>query len=155
MSIQKYVSGVKTIYWNNKLVYDKLADLSNLNVFFNPDNLEKVKNQLGDKADKFSIDNFTATADSCSFTIAQAGQITLNVIEREEPKTIKIQSQAGIPGNFTLWIQLLPVDENSCKTRLTLHADLNMMMRSLLGKKLKKGIDQFADGLAKIPFGNI
>lgn len=155
MSIQKYVSQVKTINWSNEIVYSKLSDLNTLNKLFNPENIERAKAQLGDKAEKFNLEDFSADSDSCSFTVSPIGRISLRIIEREENKTIKIQSEEGIPMSFTLWIQLLPVNEYSSKTRLTLHADLNMMMKMMLGKKLSAGIDQFAEGLAQVPFGNL
>ena len=155
MSVQKYVSQVKDINWSKEMVYSKLSDLNTLGKLYNPENIERAKEQLGDKADKFNLEDFSADSDSCSFTVSPIGRISLRIIDREENKTIKIQSEEGIPGSFTLWIQLLPVNENSCKSRLTLHADMNMMMKMMLGKKLSKGIDQFADGLTRIPFGNL
>jgi hypothetical protein len=36
--------------------------------------------------------------------------------------------------------------------RLTLKADLNMMMKMMIGKKLEEGIDKFADMLAMLPY---
>ncbi|MEN8139059.1 MAG: SRPBCC family protein [Bacteroidota bacterium] len=155
MSLQKYVSNIKTINWSNAVVYDRLSNLETLNFLFNPENLERAKQQLGEKADKFNIEDFQADRDSCSFKIDPVGRVGMHIVNREEGKTIKVESEEGLPMSFTLWIQLLPVNEYSCKARLTIHTELNMMMKMMIGKKLKKGVDQIADGLTQIPFGTI
>ena len=36
--------------------------------------------------------------------------------------------------------------------RLTLKADLNMMMKMMIGSKLEKGLDKMADMLAGLPY---
>jgi len=155
MSTQKYVSQIKTVNWSNSIVYDRLSNLETLNFLFNPENLERAKQQLGKEADKFNVKDFTADKDSCSFTISPAGRIGLRIIERDELKTIKVSSDENTPMGFVFWIQILPVNDFSCKIRLTVHAELNMMMKMMVGKKLSKGIDQIADALIQIPFGNI
>ena len=154
MGLKKYESSVKTIPWSENAVFSVLSNFEVLNFFFSEENIDKMKSQLGDKASKFNIENFTADTDTCEFTVSPIGTIGLEIIERENPKLIKIKNFKG-PVSFTLWIQILPKGENECKMRLSLHAELNMMMQMMVGKKLDGGIDQFADGIAKIPFGNI
>jgi hypothetical protein len=41
------------------------------------------------------------------------------------------------------------VSEGDTRIRLVLHAELNMMRRMMLGKKLQSGLDQAVEGLAK------
>jgi len=154
MSLKKYESSIKTIPWNDSTVFSVLSNFEVLNFFFSEENIERMKSQLGDKASKFNIENFTATTDTCEFTVSPVGTIGLEIIERENPKLVKIKNFKG-PVSFTMWIQILPKGENECKMRLSLHAELNMMMQMMVGKKLDGGIDQFADGIAKIPYGNI
>lgn len=154
MAIQKYVSDVKTLNWSSDIVYDRLSNLEFLNSLFNPENLEQAKQQMGDKADKFNVEDFTADMDSCSFTISPVGKIGLRIVERQELKSLKISNDAG-PIDFTIWIQLLPVNEFSSKLRLTIHTELNMMMKMMVGKKLKEGVNQVAEGFTQIPFGNL
>ena len=70
--------------------------------------------------------------------------------ERIEPKHVKIiGDQGGVPIDFAFWIQLHEVDADDTRIRLVLHADLNMMMRMMIGGKIKKGLDQAVDGLAE------
>lgn len=155
MSVQKYVSDVQNINWNNTVVYDSLSNLEFLNVLMSPENMERVKAQLGDKADKFNIENFIADKDSCSFSISPVGTISFKIANREAPKAIKLISDQGSPIEFKLWIQILPVTDTTCKIRLTLHTELNMMMKMMVGSKLKKGINQVAQAFSQIPFGTI
>jgi hypothetical protein len=155
MATQKYVSDIKTVNWNNQIVYDKLSNLSFLNIMFGPENMERIKQQMGDKAPDMDIKNFIADRDTCSFDMPPIGKIAFHIEEREEPKTIKIVSDESIQFQFKLWIQLLPISNTQCKIRVTLHIELNMMMKMMIGKKLNKGINQITDGIAQIPFGMI
>ena len=155
MATQKYVSDIKTINWENSIVYHKLSNLEFLNIMFNPESLARVKQQMGDKAADMNIQNFVADKDSCSFDMPPIGNIKFHIEERIEPKTIKIASDASTQFQFRLWIQLLPKTSTQCKMRITLHTELNMMMKMMVGKKLEGGINQIADGIAQIPFGMI
>ena len=155
MAIQKYISDIKTINWNNQVVYEKLSDLSFLNLMYGPENIERVKQQMGDKAPKINIENFIADRDTCSFDLKPIGTIAFFIEDREEPKTIKIVSNDTSKFKFMLWIQLLPSGNSQCKMRITLHTELNMMMKMMIGKKMGDGLNQIADGIAKMPFGMI
>ena len=155
MATQKYVSDIKTVNWSNQIVYDKLSNLEFLNLMFSPESMERVKQQMGDKAPDMKIENFIADRDTCSFEISPIGKVAFHIAEREEPKTIKLISDAPTQFQFKLWIQLLPLNANQCKMRITLHIELNMMIKMMIGKKLDKGINQIADGIAQIPFGMI
>jgi len=57
-----------------------------------------------------------------------------------------------VPFSVNFWIQLLPLDEEICKIRLTLHADLSPMIKMMVNKHLEEGINRIADALTKIPF---
>jgi len=155
MSTQKYTSDVKILNWSNPIVYNSLSNLEFLNILFSPENMERVKEQMSDKADKIKIDEFSADKDSCSFKISPIGTISFRIVERDEPKLIKLISEDGSPVSFKFWIQILPLNESTCKIKLTLHTELNMMMKMMVGNKLEKGINQIADAFTKIPFGTI
>ncbi len=155
MAVQKYISDIKTINWSNQIVYDSLSNLEFLNILMSPENMKRVKQYLGDKADQFNVEEFTANRDSCSFKISPVGTIGFQIINREEPKAIKMGSSNESPIKFTMWVQILPIDETSCKIRLTIHTELDMMTKMMIGKKLKKGVNQIADAFTQIPFGTI
>ena len=155
MGVQKNTSDIKVVNWSNSIVYNSLANLEFLNTLLSPENIERAKQQMGDKAEKFNIDEFSADRDSCSFKVSPVGTISLRIVERDPLKLIKLVSEQGSPIAFKLWVQVLPINETSCKIRLTLHTELNMMMKMMVGKKLDQGINQIADAFTKIPFGMI
>ena len=97
-------------------------------------------------ADK--VEEWQASEDRCSFK-AKGFSVALRIEEKLENKHVKIVGDGGsIPLDFSFWIQLHQVSENDTRIRLVLHAELNMMMRMMLGKKLQSGLDQAVEGLA-------
>lgn len=97
-------------------------------------------------ADK--VEEWQATEDSCSFRV-KGFTVALRIIEKVEGKHIKIVGDGGtVPMDFAFWIQLHEVCEEDTRIRLVLHAELNMMMRMMIGNKLQKGLDQAVEGLA-------
>jgi len=134
----KFESGIKQIPYSQTAVYSRLSDLSNI---------EKIKDRLpADKVQDLSFDT-----DSVTVNVAPVGNITLRIIEREEPKCIKFETEQS-PMPFNLWIQLLPVTDNSCKMRLTIKADLNPFIKGMVAKPLKEGLEKIADMLAMVPY---
>ena len=76
------------------------------------------------------------------------GEIALRIIEREENKTIKFETEQS-PIQANMWIQVLPsTNDDGTKMKLTLKADLNPMVKMMVGSKISDGIDKFADMLA-------
>lgn len=131
-----YESDVKTISSGEEVVFGILSDLTNLNkIKDNPALQDKVKDLAFDK-------------DSCSFTVDMIGKVGFSIIEREPFKTIKFES-TGAPVAVNVWIQLKQVDENDTRMKLTLKADLPMMIKMMVDKKLKEGINVIADMIAQ------
>ena len=134
----KFESSIKQIPYSQEAVYAKLSDLSHL---------ESIKDRL--PADK--VKDLTFNADSLSFSVAPVGQISLSIIEREPCKCIKFEA-SNSPLPFNLWIQLLPVEENVCKMRITVGLELNPFMKSMVQKPLQEGIEKMAETLSQIPY---
>ena len=97
---------------------------------------------------KERVEEWEATEESCSFK-AKGFPVRLRMEERVAPKHVKIVGDGGVPMDFAFWIQLHSVSENDTRMRLVLHAELNMMMRMMIGSKLQDALDQVAEGLAK------
>ena len=94
------------------------------------------------------VEEWQATEDSCSFKV-KGMKVGLRIAERVENKHVKIVAdEGGIPIDFTFWIQLKQVDERDTRVRMVLHAELNMMMRMMIGSKIQSGLDQAVEGLA-------
>lgn len=92
------------------------------------------------------VDDWEATELTCSFK-AKGFTIRLLMDERVEPKHVKIIGD-GVPMDFAFWVQLHKVATNDTRLRLVLHAELNMMMKMMIGSKLQQALDQIADGIA-------
>ena len=76
----------------------------------------------------------------------------IKIIDRDPFKSIKVESSGGLPMSFTFWIQLLPIDSFQCKMRLTLHAEMSMMIKMMADSKLEEGIDKLADTLSALNY---
>jgi uncharacterized protein YqkB len=119
-------------------VFDKLSDLNNI---------ESVRDKLPqDKIKDLVFDN-----DSLSLSVSPVGTISLRIIERESPKCIKFETEKS-PIPFNMWIQLLPVDDTSCKMKLTIKAELNPFIKGMVSGPLQEGIEKVADALAKVKY---
>lgn len=97
-------------------------------------------------ADK--VEEWQADEDHCSFK-AKGFSVKLRMEEKVAPKHVKIVGDGGIPMDFAFWIQLHSVSESDTRMRLVLHAELNMMMKMMIGSKLQGALDQIAEGMAK------
>lgn len=95
------------------------------------------------------VEEWNATEDSCSFKV-KGFTVALKIVERVENKHIKItgDDKNGVPVDFSFWIQLHEVAENDTRIRMVLHAELNMMMRMMIGSKIQGGLDKAVEGLA-------
>lgn len=134
----KFESSIREIPHPQQRVYETLSDLSNL---------EKVRDRI--PADK--VKDFAFDSDSLSISVPPAGSVRLRIVDREEPKCVKFETeQSPVPFNF--WIQLLPVTDTSCKMKLTIKADLNPFIKGMVKKPLEEGIEKIADVLQAINY---
>ena len=109
---------------------------------------QQVPASLSDK-----IEYVRTTTDTCVFLVKNVGEMGLKIVERQEPTLIKMEGDGRVPFEIHLWIQLLNNGPYDTRMRITLEADMNMMLKMMLKGKLEKGINQLAEGLAKIPYG--
>ena len=96
------------------------------------------------------VEEWRADENSCSFKV-KGFNVALRIVERVENKHIKISGDdtaGSVPIDFSFWIQLHEVSENDTRMRLVLHAELNMMMRMMIGGKIQGGLDKAVEGLA-------
>ena len=134
----KFESSVKLIPYSQQAVYNNISDLRNL---------EKVRDRVPeDKVQDFSFDQ-----DTLSLNVAPVGELKLRICDREEPKCIKFETvQSPVP--FNVWVQILPVDENSSKMKVTVKAELNPFIKSMVEKPLQEGVEKIADALAMVHY---
>lgn len=160
MSMHKYESDIKHIPYSVETVHNVLSDLTNLNkltaLLDNADTLAKIEEQVGsDNAAKAraTLDSMKTTTDSAMFTAPMVGNVTLKIVEREEPKLVKYETK-GLPVSSCLWIQTIP-DGKGCKMKITAGADVNFLFKSMADKYLSPGVNRMADILASLPYDQI
>ena len=134
----KFESSIKPIPYPVENVYRNISDLSNL---------ERVRDRIPeDKINDFSFDEDTVT-----LNVQPVGELKLRICDREEPKCVKFETvQSPVP--FNVWIQVLPVDENSSKMKVTVKAELNPFIKSMVEKPLQDGVEKIADALAQVHY---
>ena len=126
------------IPYSQQRVNDMLSDLSHL---------ERVKDRIPqDKVKELKFDQ-----DSVSINVSPVGDIAFKIIEREEPKCIKLEATTS-PIPLTIWIQMLPTADEASKMKLTLRTDLNPFIKGMVQKPLQEGIEKIAEMLASINY---
>ena len=130
-------SSIRQIDYPQQAVYSLLSDLVNI---------DKVK----DRIPQDKIENLEFDHDSISVK-TQLGAVKLAIVNREPPKEIKFET-AESPLPFNFWIQILPVTETTSKMKLTIKADINPFMASMVKKPLQQGIEKIADALQMIKY---
>ena len=137
-SESKFESSVKQIPYPQQAVYDNISDLRNL---------EKVKDRIPE--DKVS--DFTFDEDTVGLNVQPVGELKLRICDREEPKCVKFETvQSPVP--FNVWIQVLPVDEQNSKMKVTVKAELNPFIKSMIEKPLQEAVEKIADALALVKY---
>ena len=137
-SESKFESSVKQIPYSQQAVYDNISDLRNL---------EKVR----DRVPEDKVSDFTFDEDTVGLNVQPVGELKLRICEREEPKCVKFETvQSPVP--FNVWIQVLPVDEQNSKMKVTVKAELNPLIKSMVEKPLTEAVEKIADALALVKY---
>ena len=136
--MSKFESSVKQIPYSQTAVYRSISDLSHM---------EKERDRVPtDKVKEFVFD-----ADSVAVNVPPVGEIRLRIVNREEPKCVKFETvQSPMP--FFLWVQMLPVTETSSKMKVTVEADIPLMLKAMVSGPLKDAVEKVADALASIRY---
>lgn len=136
--MSKFESSVRQIPYSQEAVYKNVSNLTNL---------DKVR----DRVPEDKIQDFVYDEDSVSLNVSPVGTLKLRIIDRQEPKCVKFESEQS-PVHFYLWIQILPVTEESSKMKLTIEADIPFMLKPMVEGPLKDGIEKIADALSQIAY---
>ena len=125
-SESKFESSVKQIPYPQQAVYDNISDLRNLN-------------KVQDRVPEDKVNDFKFDEDTVSLNVAPVGELKLRICDREEPKCVKFETvQSPVP--FNLWIQVLPVDEQNSKMKLTLKAELPPFIKGMVEKPMQDAV---------------
>ncbi len=130
--MQEYISKQQQILRPAEQIYAAISRFDNLTP------------ALADRVEEWQADE-----ERCSFK-AKGFTVKLRMEERVEAKHVKIVGdEGGVPVDFAFWIQLHEVSAADTRLRIVLHAELNMMMKMMIGSKLQGAVDQIAEGIAK------
>ena len=136
--MSQYESSVKCIPFPQERVYAKLEDLNNLE-------------SLKDKLPQDKVKDLQYSRDEATVNVPPIGNLTLRIIDREEPKCIKFEA-VGSPIPMNMWIQIIPDGEGASKMRVVAKAEINMMFRAMIEKPLKDGLEKIAEALSMIQY---
>lgn len=155
MDVTKIVSDVYKIDAAIGSVYSFLSDFNRVGA------MVQVAQQMGMKMNEEvarisdSIENTHFEQDLCRFKVKGLGDVELSIVERNAATMIKLMGGGQLPFEFFVWIQLVEKAPYDTRVRITMEADLNMMMKMFLKGKLEKGVNQFAEALTKLPYGSL
>lgn len=134
----KFESSVKQVPYSQETVYRNISDLTNL---------ERIRDRI--PADK--VQDLTFSRDSVAVSAPMVGQIAVNIVDREEPKCVKFGSTQS-PMPFNVWVQVLPVDDQTSKMKVTIDAYIPFMLKGMVSGPLQEGVEKIAEALSQIPY---
>jgi hypothetical protein len=137
--MDEFISDIVKIERSAEEIYNLTSDMS-------------LFSQVASVAQIEEIEDFQCTPDTCSFKV-KGTEVGLQIIDREPYKTVKYTAYKYAPVEFFVWLQLKEMAPNDTRVRIVLKAKLNLMMKTLLKGKIKKGLDrivhQLSDSLNK------
>ena len=142
-----YESEIKTIIRSQEQIFNTLSNFENIKKF--QESSEENREKIGTY-----FNNFESDADSVHFDVTGMGKVGFRIVQREHFKTIKLEAENS-PIQANGWIQLVKIDDNQTKMKLTIKADLPMMIKMMVDKKIKSGINTIADALTTILESNV
>lgn len=95
------------------------------------------------------VEDWHAEESECSFRV-KGVSVRLRMVDKEPGNFVKISGDEHSPFDFTMWVQLKQVADYDTRMRMVLHIKLNMVMKMMIGSKLKDGLDQMAEQMARV-----
>ena len=131
----RVVSDVQKINSAIADVYAFLSDFSKIGKLIETARQMGAGNQMPELADK--IEDVRTTEDACTFMVKGVGEMGMKIVEREEPKLIKLEGDGRLPFEFQVWIQLL--DNGPYDTRLRIRGGVEHDDENVAEGKTGKG----------------
>lgn len=129
----KYESAIKVVLNSAEVIFDRVTNFA----------------AIGSVLPQDKIKNWNATADTCTFTVDGAGDMGLAIVEKNPFEMVKYGPYGQTRFNFNVWIQIKQLGPYDSRIKVTLKADLNPMMKMMVGKYMQKFVDGIADGIAR------
>ena len=137
----------------------QIIDCDIQTVFSKLSNPEVFKAQLEQNIDKLpeearqNLDKVKFEADGVSIE-SPMGPLKMKVTEKVEPNKI-VFGAAQSPVAFNLVIELAEKNVDQTESVAALQLDLPMMLRAMVGSKLKEGAKMFGQMIARLPYKDL
>ncbi len=139
--MEKYESKIKVVKGTPEAIYATLTDML------------KVKDAL---PPNIGVSDIEATADECSFRIDKIGRVGITIEEKTPCSMVKYALKASMPLGINLFAQFKsapePTAEPESRLKLTLTANIPMMLKPLVGGKLQTVVDNMAAAISQRQF---
>ncbi|MCI1720536.1 MAG: hypothetical protein LKM37_05930 [Bacteroidales bacterium] len=76
-------------------------------------------------------------------------KLGLKVAQRIENQLVSLKPSGAFPFDFTLNFLMDPLPENKTKFRIEVDAEMNFLIRSMFGGKIKEMIDKMTDAISQ------
>jgi len=94
---------------------------------------------------KDKIEKWSATDEQCEFTIKGMARIGLIRVDQTPSTMIKIESFGKVPFDFSLHIEMYPVDDNHTETQMIFKGEINAFMKMMVEKPLTNFFNMLVD----------
>lgn len=97
-----------------------------------------------------NVYNWSATEDEARFTIQNMAKLALKVEQRVPSSLVKFVPAEKAPFDVSMKWEVNSIDENTSEAKLTIEADLNMMLKMIASGPLQKLVDHQVQTLKQV-----
>ena len=145
--MESYKSDKVVIDYNINVIYNKLSDPRVFKAHLD-ENIDRLPQDAREHLDKVKFEDDGISIES------PMGALKLSVAESVEPSLVKYTAlQSPVP--FGLTVNLEPIDDSHTGSVTEINIELPMMLRAMVGGKLKDGAKHLVEVIAKLPFGDL
>ena len=130
-----YESTIKTIPASQDLIFNTLADLANLD-------LSDTTKEINDNY----LKDLRIEGDTIFLKVDMMGELGLQLVEVDPNKTLKFKG-LETPIEMLFWIQLKEVSSIDTRLKLTLKADIPMMIKPMASKPIKEFLEKLSTAI--------
>lgn len=145
--MENYKSEKNTIDYNIELIYNKLSDPRIFKAHIDQ-NIDKLPDEAREQLDKIKFEDDGISVES------PMGNLKLSVCESIAPTMVKYTALSS-PVPFGLTINLEAIDDEHTQSVTELNIELPMMLRAMVGSKLKDGAKKIGEMIASLPYGEL
>jgi hypothetical protein len=90
---------------------------------------------------KGSINSWQADRESCSFSVAMLGTVSVRIVQKEEYSRVVFNGDALKKNDFELFLHITGDENKSAEVKVALTADLNPMMKMVAVKPIEQFLE--------------